>query len=199
MGLSQIIGSLGCSLEVLEIIRYTNSIRDANPKPPEYCGMCLALEAQLLNLTQRIPLDERGNDLCTPAESAQILGTADLYRMAALLYLRRISPAPSVGEIDPMPSYVCEAFRVHESLQIWTSPWPLFVLACEADADGQRMAILTALRDMDERRGIGNVFVLRGIIESLWKQKDLQADSGQPWVFQWWEPKNIDTVTPWFI
>ncbi|KAH8881329.1 hypothetical protein GQ53DRAFT_754479 [Thozetella sp. PMI_491] len=194
-----IIGSLGCSLEVLHLIGLTNTIRNTEPKPADHLERCLNLERRLLNLKQHIPCDEEDKLPYTPAQHAKILQTADLYRMAALLYLRRVSPAPVPGEPDPLPKYVVDAFAVLQSLESWTSPWPLFVLACEAETDEQRMAILAALSDMDERRGIGNVFVLRNIIESVWKQKDLNADTGQPWVFKWWDPNMVDSTTPWFI
>jgi len=157
------------------------------------------MEEQLLNLSQQIPFDQDDVPTYTPGQRSQILGTAELYRMAALLYLRRVMTPLALGKPDPLPGYVDDAFAVLRSLPACTSPWPLFVLACEGETDEHRITILTRLHEMHEKRAIGNVFVLGDMVESLWKQKDLLADSGQPWTFQWWDPDNIESSTPWFI
>jgi hypothetical protein len=52
---------------------------------------------------------------------------------------------------------------------------------------------------MDKERHIGNVLVLRGIIETFWKQRDLQADSGRLSNVKWWDVVDLNTAAPWFI
>lgn len=80
-----------------------------------------------------------------------------------------------------------------------TSPWPLFILACESQTDGQRIQILRTLDRMDSSRNIGNVLVLRSIIESFWTQCDLRADLPTSNPLKWWEMVNYETAMPWFI
>ena len=80
-----------------------------------------------------------------------------------------------------------------------TSPWPLFILACESQTDRQRIQILRTLDRMDSSRNIGNVLVLRSIIESFWTQCDLRADLPTSNPLKWWEMVNYETAMPWFI
>jgi hypothetical protein len=84
-------------------------------------------------------------------------------------------------------------------MEVCTSPWPLFILACETTTDADRIKILRVLDRMDNSRTIGNVFVLRSIIEAFWKQKDLQEDVRKPKHVDWRHLVNLDTASPWFI
>lgn len=69
-----------------------------------------------------------------------------------------------------------QALNVMEELKVCTSPWPMFMIACEVSSDEQRVRVLRALDVMQEVRRIGNVDVMRHIIETLWKKRDLNAD-----------------------
>jgi hypothetical protein len=193
--LFKIVGSIGCSLELLHIIRDINLLRDGL-----HAGQCInkprKLESQLLLISQHAESTEDDKHTTVQLQKVKVLNTAEFYRLAALIYLLRIDTESRISRIS---IYVQQAFQILERLPICTSPWPLFVLACEAETDKHRITVLHTLDQMDQDRKIGNVFVLRNIIESLWKRRDLQADIRSRLVFQWWDPAMWNTNTPWFI
>ncbi|KAI1159024.1 fungal-specific transcription factor domain-containing protein [Nemania serpens] len=202
---SMIIGSLGCSVEVMEIISHVNRWRAAelckkqkyfpeqekSQRAIEY----KALESKLALLTQR--LDIRHEEYLSQHERIRTLATAELYRIATFLYLHRVGSNEASQDIKS--AYLQQALHVLSSLEVCTSPWPLFVIACETETDDQRISILRTLDRMDEERHIGNVFVLRHIIETFWKQQDLQADSGRADSLKWWDTIDLNLTSPWFI
>ncbi|KAI2640084.1 fungal-specific transcription factor domain-containing protein [Xylaria nigripes] len=202
---SMIIGSLGCSVEVMEIISCVNRWRaielrgESMPFPgQEYSSKeseYKILASRLKSLSQR--LDPRDEEYLSHHDRVRTLATAELYRIATFLYLHRV--CNNEDPTDPKPVYLQEALQILATLKVCTSPWPLFVIACETETDEQRISILQALDLMDEVRHIGNVFVLRHIIESFWKQQDLQADSGRASNLKWWDNIDVNLSVPWFI
>ncbi|KAH9906819.1 fungal-specific transcription factor domain-containing protein [Xylariomycetidae sp. FL2044] len=201
---SQIIGSLGCSVEVMEIISYVNKMRAADlrgdnaattaDERASLADQWHVAEKQITSLTQR--LDPRDADSLSQHERTRTLATAELYRIATFLYLQRASNHAHANESRTM--FLQQAFEILRSLDVCTSPWPLFVIACEADTDEQRIEILQNLDQMDARRRIGNVLVLRSIVESFWKQQDLQADNARSQNLKWWDI-DLSIAVPWFI
>ena len=188
----------------MEIIHHVNELRPLPTEDPrDRCSPEVLAEAQqaksledrLLNLTQTMDPQDFAHH--SPKERTKVMTTAELYRVATLLYLRRTSPAGASA--DHRSVYLEQAFQLLGGLEVCTSPWPLFVIACETETDEQRIIILRTLDLMDKARKIGNVFVLRTIIESFWKQQDLQADSEKPKQIKWWELVTFDTAAPWFI
>lgn len=202
---SLIIGSLGCSVEVMEIISYVNGLRaielrgeSAEFSPDERTRRAdewHAIESRITNLTQHLDPFEAKH--LPPQERTRILTTAELYRIATFLYLQRTGECTQNQDLRSM--YLEQAFQALNSLEVCTSPWPLFVIACETENDQQRIMILQTLDRMDNERRIGNVFVLRDIIESFWKQQDLQADSGRISHLKWWNVVDLNIPAPWCI
>lgn len=159
----------------------------------------LVLERKLVKLVQRIDSSDNPgfSNHCKP------LQTAELYRVATLLYHHRVY-ANHINRNEERQIYLEQAFDLLSQMQLCTSPWPLFVVASEANSDDQRLLILGMLDRMDEARKIGNVFVLRDIIQSFWKQQDLAADwdgaGGQPrWAGSWDLLFGEKRAVPWFI
>ncbi|KAI0526696.1 fungal-specific transcription factor domain-containing protein [Xylaria bambusicola] len=202
---SMIIGSLGCSVEVMEIISCVNMWRAmelqgydvAMPgqEKPNKATEYKALENRIFVLTQR--LDPRHEEHLSRHDRIRTLATAELYRIATYLYLHRIGSTETSQDTKSL--YIHQALQILGSLEVCTSPWPLFVIACETENDDQRISILRTLDRMDVERHIGNVFVLRHIIESFWKQQDLQADSGKAGTLKWWDTIDLNLSAPWFI
>lgn len=201
---SIIIGSLGCSVEVMEVISHVNTWRaidqsdsaafleqERSKRIIEY----RTLESKLTSLTQR--LDPEHDRFLSQHDRTRTLATAELYRVATFLYLHRVGNTENSHDIRS--AYLQQALHLLGSLEVCTSPWPLFVIACETETDDQRIRILRTLDRMDEERRIGNVFVLRHIIESFWKQQDLQADSGRAGNLKWWDTIDLNLTVPWFI
>lgn len=165
---------------------------DVNPPDsPKMMWNFQGLQDRLLQLRQLLPSEH------TVGDQTRIQQTAELYRIAAVLYLRAI--CPNVDATNQTPIWLSRAFEVIAGLEVCTSPWPLFVVACESQTDQQRIIILCALDRMDEARNIGNIFVLRGLIENYWKQRDLAADGTKSRPLKWCEAIKFDTAAPWFI
>ncbi|KAJ1326536.1 fungal specific transcription factor domain-containing protein [Microdochium nivale] len=218
--LSLVVGSLGCSIETMEALDYANKLRSLQLSGelaqlgPEAHGVRPKEWDQVFQKVSllRQNLEPHAAASLPPARRAQVLATAELYRLAVLIYLVNISPLQPLPD-PPVTAYLDHAFVILDSLETCTSPWPLFVIACEASSDDQRrVAVLHALDGMDERRGIGNVFVLRRIIESFWKQKDLRAGGGgggggggsaaaaaETTRLRWWDVVDLETASPWFV
>ncbi|QGI68346.1 uncharacterized protein FFB20_05500 [Fusarium fujikuroi] len=189
-----IVGSLGCSVEVLEIIDEINMMRLHSAQD------CLStstlqrcdLAMKLYNLRQLVAPIECSDSL----RSHRILAIAELYRLAALLYLQRVH---SIAEDDfTRPAYVQQALGILKSLDVATSPWPVFIIACEVD-EQDRVSILHTLDRMDSVRSIGNIKVLRDIIKGIWKQQDLRSIGKAGQRVDWLQFVEGDVPVPWFI
>lgn len=189
----------------MEMIHNINQLRSIATRPstegdsqselPSVMWTCQGLQDRLCRLKQRLPSDYTQQH--TVKDQSKIRLTAELYRIAAVLYLRAI--CPNIDATNQTPMWLEQAFKVLNGLAVCTSPWPLFVVACESQTDQQRIQVLRALDRMDEDRNIGNIFVLRSLIENYWKQQDLQADVDKLRPLRWWEMMNFDTAAPWFI
>ncbi|KAI1816334.1 fungal-specific transcription factor domain-containing protein [Poronia punctata] len=202
---SVIIGSLGCSIAVMEVISWVNSWRaiemqEGKTTFPDRETLNRTTEwrarhDKLASLQQRLhPRHEQG---LSQRDRVRTLATAELYRLATFLYLHRACSTDTVQEVRS--TYLQQAIQILTDLDVCTSPWPLFVVACETENDQQRIVILRTLDRMDEERHIGNIFVLRHIVEAFWKQQDLQADSGRPSGLKWWDTIDLNLEAPWFI
>ncbi|RKL32841.1 hypothetical protein BFJ72_g10341 [Fusarium proliferatum] len=192
--LVQIVGSLGCSVEVLEIIDEINMMRLHSAQD------CLStstlqrcdLAMKLYNLRQLVAPIECSGSL----RSHRILAIAELYRLAALLYLQRVH---SIAEDDfTRPVYVQQALGILKSLDVATSPWPVFIIACEVD-EQDRVSILHTVDRMDSVRSIGNIKVLRDIFKGIWKQQDLRSIGKAGQRVDWLRFVECDVLVPWFI
>lgn len=197
----KILGALGCSLETIAIIHRVNKFRIAiiqkeiDPLSPKLIQQRLELEHTLHNLVQRLDPEEEAGE--APLRRTRILATAELYRIGTLLYLLHVVPLP--GDEGQKTTYLEEVFDILERLGVATSPWPIFMVACECQTDEQRIRILRILDLMNNVRNIGNIRVMRNLIETCWKHYDLQADSTYLHRTKWWEFVNYETAVPWFI
>ncbi|KAJ3525201.1 hypothetical protein NM208_g11740 [Fusarium decemcellulare] len=175
---SLIIGYLGCSVEVFETLHQINQLRTQltskeHPLPSaERSEQRLKLEKGLHNLVQRLSPEE--GQSTTLLERTHTLAKANLYRLAALLYLQRVCPLD--GDEMTRSVYLEQAFDALNVLSVVSSPWPLFIVASEARSDEQRIAILQMLDDMEKARNIGNIYITRTIIEAFWKQQDMRVE-----------------------
>lgn len=189
----------------MEIIHHINQLRAiaalsqvedpaGRLKRPRVMWTFQGLQDRLFRLKQQPPANYADQPV---KERTKIILTADFYHTATVLYLRSI--CPNVDATNQTAAWLNRAFEILAGLEICTSPWPLFVVACESRTDEQRIVILQTLDQMDTDRKIGNVYVLRNLIENYWKQRDLQADGDRPGVLRWWELLNSDNAAPWFI
>lgn len=167
----------------------------ADPSPTKLIKQRTVVDNKLQILAQN--LDPEQEPATTSFRKTFIHATAELYRLAALLYLQRVCPLSTDERTREI--YLDQAFHTLEVLDVATCPWPLFIFACESQSDDQRIQILRTVDRMDQARGLGNIFTLRSIIEGFWTQCDLRADSSSASQIKWWEMVNCDTAMPWFI
>lgn len=189
-------------MEVLECISCANQLvaiieqSESKVLPPEFASTVNRLEVQLETL-QQIPYIVPEN--ITPnVDEARILSTAELYRIAALIYLHSSVIRKPVG-CPKLKLLVEIALSVLIKLGICTSPWPLFIIACEVSGDEQRVIILNTLEKMQKERRIGNVEIMRNIIEAVWKRADLNASTDMKTRVNWKELVDTSRQIPSFI
>ncbi|KAG0645072.1 L-arabinose-responsive transcription regulator ARA1 [Hyphodiscus hymeniophilus] len=197
-----IIGSLGCSMQVLQCISCVNQLTHTilqspcGTIPAEFASIPQVLQIQLENLQQISGVVE--DTASGRVDEARIINTAELYRLATLIYLHRsVLTTPSDSGI--MKDLVSRSLHIIEEIGVCTSPWPIFMAACEVIGDDQRVRILDAVDKMQKERRIGNVEIMRNIIETVWKQVDLHpCPQGQMRV-DWKSLVNMERQIPSFI
>lgn len=175
-------------------MRSAGSEPDSNPASGRNFQKRVVLEEKLRMLSQRLSPDEVTNS--TPVQIKDTSATAELYRLAGLLYLQRVVPA--AGDEVRRAAYLQQAFTALRTVQVATSPWPIFITACEARTEEERAQIFDVLERMDEVRNVGNVRVMHSIIETIWKQQDLWDSSDKSEAMQWWLCIDCSIPAPWF-
>lgn len=191
----QIVGSLGCSEELMELIACTNQLHDRTQHDQNIVDQ---IQDRLENLCQTIVV--RAEKDAPPAliDEVRIQRTAEFYHVAALIYFRRqILRVSSLSRL--IQALVESALRLIAAMEICTSPWPLFVVACEVRNDEQRLQILRTYKEMEVTRRIDNIGVTRTIVEALWKQQDLALDENSRASIDWRAMVSMDEMAPSFI
>ena len=127
------------------------------------------LELRLRSLYQLITPQTTSSVTST---QSSILDTAELYRTAALIFLertcrRRPRCAPEVEHL------VEAGLTILERLKVCAGMWPLFIVACEAETDGQRTIVLATFEASRNFRKAGNISWVQELTEAVWKQDDL--------------------------
>lgn len=124
-------------------------------------------------------IERRVQDVSTETVAADLTPDAmfavELYQMATQIYLTRASQSPwlPTANLDslieaafsgPVLSCNCEHF------------FPLLILACEAQKDEQRLAILNLCDRTQRDARIRSIERVKNTIQSIWVQQDLQKD-----------------------
>jgi len=197
-----IIGSLGCSLQVLKCISCVNDLTGILAQsrdkilPAVIASYPEILQSQLETLQQTQDIIE--DSTCGRIDSERISTTAELYRLATLIYLHQ-SIIGTSQDSEIMRDLVARGLTIIDSLGLCTSPWPLFMIACEVMTDEERIRVLDALDKMRKERRIGNVEIMRSIIETVWKQFDIAAGSNQSLRPDWKQLLHTHGQIPSFI
>lgn len=127
--------------------------------------------------------------------SAQI---AELYRLAALLYLQRVA-RNSPRDTPHVIRLVAEAYKALEVTARCDRPWPLFVIALEASTEDERRLVLAMIETLLERRPLRKFMMLRTMIQQAWSQKDLAKTSNLDALLLYQSAINAQRVPPMFI
>ncbi|KAK7454747.1 hypothetical protein CaCOL14_005815 [Colletotrichum acutatum] len=195
-----VIGLFGCSIEVFDNISFINQMRtmilksgrsDIERKTEQFR---IVVQEKLENLAHSLSPDEVAHS--TSAQIRDASATAELYRLASLLYLQRVVPA--AGDEKKRFGYLEQAYAAMKEVRVATSPWPVFIFACETRLEEQRIYILDILDRMDKIRNVGNVRVMRSVIENVWIQQDLREPVDTTGTIPWWLCIESDLPVPWF-
>jgi hypothetical protein len=163
-------------MQVLECISCVNRLthiiqrRKDEAVPQDIAHLSQSVQSQLESLQQIPSITE--DSTSGQIDEARILNTAELYKLGALIYLHRSVFNTPTGS-DIMRDLVARSIEILRKLEVCTSPWPLFMTACEVVGDELRIKILDTLDKMQTKRRIANVEIMRGLIEAFWKRCDL--------------------------
>lgn len=162
---------LGCSLEFLDLLASICSTL-LPPSHPEFysetrMGHLDSLELRLRYLQQDIEFQPKDSEGYKRTQQ-----TAELYRLAGLLYLHRAA-RNTTANYAPTQRLVEDAFRIIEQIKYSEALWPLFIISLEARTDERRRKILDIFINTREVRDAGNVRSIMRMVEAVWIQNDL--------------------------
>lgn len=106
------------------------------------------------------------------------LMVSNLHRLACLIYIDRTSHRVSNSYIHHK-RLVREGILLLEQMGTCQNAWPLFIIACEATDDDQRLSILSVFERSQGsvRRRSNHIHFIQHLVESVWNQMDLnEAD-----------------------
>ncbi|KIW09942.1 hypothetical protein PV08_11718 [Exophiala spinifera] len=103
---------------------------------------------------------------------------SDLHRIACLIYVNRVVHCVSGTEFRHR-RLVREGILLLTKMQTCQNAWPLFIVACEAVGDDQRLAIMDVFERsrQDRRRRSSHVHFIQHTVEAVWNQHDLNTEN----------------------
>ncbi|KAF1990276.1 hypothetical protein K402DRAFT_348234 [Aulographum hederae CBS 113979] len=170
----------GCSGELLEImtelftiVRNLNTTDDGRSDQHEKTFK--DLQARLETIQQEVNVTSTR----TSHEVARLKSTAELYRLACLIYLERVGRG--VPRWNTRVGKVVEvALDLLESLKSCERAFPMFVVSCEARTDEQRRIVLDVFAETSKTRNVGNMNLVRTMVEAAWVHDDLHGEEEVP-------------------
>ncbi|KAE8446305.1 hypothetical protein EG329_012052 [Mollisiaceae sp. DMI_Dod_QoI] len=165
-----------CSHEILRLLylmfEMIRNPTDSLYLSDEYENSLRCLENRITNI---VPLAPGGLSDTIPDLSTAWVAAIELFKLAALIYLKRASRnfSGSSPEIDAM---VARAYILLDDLETFNSAFPLLIIGCEARTDEKRMNILQYVERAMETSGLRSVLGLRDVLQRIWVQDDLAVD-----------------------
>jgi hypothetical protein len=103
---------------------------------------------------------------------------SDLHRLACLIHVNRAVHRVSGTEFRHR-RLVREGILLLTKMTTCQHAWPLFIIACEAVDDDQRLAILDVFEQsrLDRRRRSSHIHFIQHLVEAVWNQHDLNAEN----------------------
>lgn len=131
------------------------------------------MEDRLLNLQQDLLIHPGLTS--GSIDHARITLTAELYRLAAVLYFYQTVSTFFVPAVN-LQDLVRKGLHILWEMKICSSPWPLFILACSVTGDEHRIRILDLMETSGFSRRIGNYSIIIGLVKAVWRRQDLITD-----------------------
>ena len=114
-------------------------------------------------------------DFGTTKSSTRSVAILEVYRLAALIYLERASRNFS-GTSPKLDAWVGAAYDLLAALDVCKHGFPVFIIACEARTDAQRIIILDCLGRTKRAMPTASMKILQGMIQSAWSLEDLETE-----------------------
>ena len=174
--LRQVEDSIGCAIDVLELIVHT--CRRAIVRKPSEMKDANDERERIMELEKKInkaigdygPIHIQSIDRNTMV--------SDLHRIASLIYVNRAVHCVSGTEFRHR-RLVREGILLLSKMKTCQNGWPLFIIACEAVDDGQRLAIMDVFEQsrQDPRQRSSHIRFIQHMVEAVWNQHDLNAEN----------------------
>ncbi|KIV94490.1 hypothetical protein PV10_02254 [Exophiala mesophila] len=109
---------------------------------------------------------------------------SDLHRIACLIYVNRAVHCVSGTEFRHR-RLVREGILLLAKMKTCQNAWPLFIIACEAVDDDQRLHIMNVFEQsrQDRRRRSSHIHLIRHTVEAVWNQHDLNTENQKQVVY----------------
>jgi hypothetical protein len=159
----------GCSLEMLDLLAEVFHFGDwlvANSRLTQSeRKLFTVLDGKLRAIQQ---------DACSveEPERAHASDVAELFRLAALIYLHRMYERLS-GNSEPVPCFAEDAFDILARLRTCERAFPLFIVGCEARTDARRALVLEVISDTEVDTRTRSYACIRWYVKLFWNLDDL--------------------------
>lgn len=135
----------------------------------EYESTLRCLERRITNIVPSAP------EAVSYTTSTAWVATIELFKLAALIYLKRASRNFS-GISPQIDAMVERAYVLLNGLQAFNPAFPLLIIGCEARTDEQRIKILEHIEKAMKTSSLRSLQELRDILQQIWVQDDLAVD-----------------------
>ena len=170
--------NIGCPIDVLQLIVHTcTRAIVAEPSEMDFANAAMehtkVLEQSIFNAVGHYgPIHVQ---YATPIDRNTMV--ADLHRLACLIYVNRAVHCISGIDFRHI-RLVREGMLLLTEMITCENAWPLFIIACEAVDDDQRLAILDVFEHSreDRRRRSSHIHFIQHMIEAVWHQHDLNVE-----------------------
>jgi hypothetical protein len=178
--LRQVGDSIGCPIDVLELVAYTcRRAIVSNPSEVDH-GNDAMERAEVLeqNISKAAGDYGAGIHVEYAAPIDRNIMVSNLHRVASLIYADRAVHRVSGTEFRHR-RLVREGILLLTKMRTCQNAWPLFIIACEAFDDSQRLAILDVFEKsrQDRKRRSNHIHFIQHLVEAVWNQHDLNAEN----------------------
>jgi hypothetical protein len=175
----QVENNIGCPTDVLQLVVHTcRRAIVTQPSEMNYENASAELTGVLeQNISRKMgdygPIHAQP---ATPIDRNAMV--SDLHRLACLIYVNRAVHGVS-GTDFRHRRFVREGILLLTEMVTCQNAWPLFIIACEAVDDDQRLAILDVFEQslQDGRRRSSHIHVIQHMVEAVWNQHDINVEN----------------------
>ncbi|KAF2802408.1 uncharacterized protein BDZ99DRAFT_202563 [Mytilinidion resinicola] len=176
---SKVEDNIGCPTDVLQLVVHTcRRAIVANSSEMKYTNAEMErTKVQEQNISRAV-----GDYGPIHAQSAAPIDrntmVSDLHRIASLIYVNRAVHCVSGTEFHHR-RLVREGILLLTDMKTCQNAWPLFIIACEAVDDDQRLAILDVFEQSQQnrRRRSSHIHFIQHLVEAVWNQHDLNVEN----------------------